>query len=123
VYASSQKQFLQLFEKTSLWAFPVSENTLLLFVAFLHSKSLAPGTIKSYLAAVRYHQIARGLPDPKMGEMPQLEYVIKGIKQAAPASSRCRLPITPIILKQVLQRDKNHYDASLLWAAACLRLP
>ena len=123
VYASGQKQFLQFCEKTNLPSFPVSENTLLLFVAFLHSKTLAPGTIKSYLAAIHFHQISRGLPDPKISEMPQLEYVIKGIKRASPTSSRCRLPITPTILinlKQVLQRSKNQYNASLLWAATCL---
>ena len=95
----------------------------MLFVAFLHSKSLAPETIKSYLAAVRFHQIARGLADPKISQMPQLEYVIKGIKRSSPVSSRCRLPITPTILmdlKRVWQRGKNPYKAALLWAASCL---
>ena len=95
----------------------------MLFVAFLHSKSLAPGTIKSYLAAVRFHQIARGQPDPKICQMPQLEYVIKGIKRSSPAGSRCRLPVTPAILislKRVWQKSKDPYEAALLWAASCL---
>ena len=74
--------------------FPTSEPTLLLFVGFLHQEKLAPGTIKSYLAAVRYEQISRGMGNPNIYLMPQLEYVIKGTKKATPASARCRLPIT-----------------------------
>jgi len=42
-----------------------------------------PVTVKNYLAAVRYPQIATGLPDPKICDMPQLEYVIKEIKWAS----------------------------------------
>ena len=39
---------------------------------------------KSYLAAVRYAQICRGLGDPGISMIPQLEYVIKGIKKSSP---------------------------------------
>ena len=39
------------------------------------------GTVKSYLAAVRHAQIAIGLGDPHMSDMPQLEYVVKGLRK------------------------------------------
>ena len=56
------------------------ERTLTLFMAFLSEKGLKASTAKSYMAAIRHSQIAMGLGDPKVGDMPQLEYVIKGLK-------------------------------------------
>lgn len=103
--------------------FPVSEKGLLLFVGFLYKEKLAPGTIKSYLAAVRYEQISRGLGNPQINLMPQLEYTLKGIKRSSSGATRRRLPITPGILgrlKQVWQRDPAKRDARMLWAASCL---
>ena len=47
------------------------------FVAFLYQEKLSASTVKNYLAAVRFAQIALGLGDPCMGEMPHLEYVVK----------------------------------------------
>ncbi len=75
------------------------------------------GTVKSYLLAVRHTQISLGLGDPRIGEMPQLEYTIKGLKKKAAAGKQTRLPITPPILrqlKQVWEQYPNHRDASTL---------
>ena len=81
-------------------------------------------TVKSYLAAVRHTQIALGLGDPHMGEMPQLEYVVKGVKKMpTDRSTRTRPPITLEILcrlKSVWQNWPNCRDASMLWAAATM---
>ena len=101
----------------------MSENTLLLFVGHLHQWSLSHGTIKSYLAAVRFEQITRGMGNPNIDLMPRLEYVLKGVKKKLPVSSRQRLPITPQILlklKRVWQNDPAKQDAEMLWAASCL---
>ena len=60
------------------------------------------------------------------GEMPQLEYVSKGVKKMTAAKvARTRLPITPSILLQLRQICQAHpcrQDASMLWAAACMCL-
>ena len=65
-------------------------------MAHLHGAGLAPGTAKGYLAVVRYTQIGLGLGDPHIGDMPQLEYMVKELKRTyRPVSSRTRLPITP----------------------------
>ena len=48
--------------------FPAREDTIILFITRLHLDGLAPGTMKSYLAAVRYEQIRRGLGDPEISE-------------------------------------------------------
>ena len=44
--------------------FPVNEQTLCQFVAFLGQQSLKHHTIKTYLSGVRFWQIQSGLGDP-----------------------------------------------------------
>ena len=103
--------------------FPLTEQVLSLFVAWLHSRQLAAGKVKNYLAAVRHTQIALGLMGPRMGDMPQLEYVIRGVKRMAQVRTRVRLPITLEVLKGlkwVWQKLPNQRDASMLWAAATM---
>jgi len=57
---------------------------------------------KNYLAAVRFAQIALGLGDHRVGEMPHLESVVKGYKSSAASGSRAlRLPMTLRILEQL----------------------
>ena len=94
------------------------------FVAYLHKEGIAPGTVKSYLAALRHSRIALGLGDPHMGGMVQLEYVIKGLKRVSgPQASRTRLPITPAILRKLGKAWDgllSPFDASMLWAAALM---
>lgn len=125
MYRTGSRRFLKFCETYQVFTpFPVSERTLSAFVAHLHKGGLAPGTVKSYLAAVRYVQIAQGFGDPRMGDMPQLEYVVKGMKRTAPPrSGRTRLPITPEILvklKRVWATRKDRRVAAMLWAAACM---
>ena len=52
----------------------------MLFIAHLHNEGLSPGTMKSYLAAVRHEQISMGLGNPHIAQLPQLEYVLNGAK-------------------------------------------
>ena len=56
--------------------FPISENVLIRFFAYLYTEGIKASTIKSYLAAVRHAQISLGLGDPRICDMPQLEYVV-----------------------------------------------
>ena len=123
MYESGGKRYLKFCDKAQLTPFPTSEKILLLFVGYLHQERLAHGSIKSYLAAVRYEQICRGMGNPNISAMPQLEYVLKGAKKSTPASSRRRLPITPHILsklKEVWQLEPKKRDAKMLRAASCL---
>ena len=110
-------------EAARVTPYPATEDTLLLFIAHLHTSRLAHGTIKSYLAAIRFDQIGRGLGNPCIHTMPRVEYVLKGAKKATPESTRRRLPITPAILRAiraVWHRHPSHHDAKMLWAASCL---
>ena len=102
----------------------MSESVLMYFVAFLYKEGLSAGTVKSYLSAARHAQISLGLGDPNIAGMPQLEFVIKGLKKKATAGQRqTRLPITPAILRalrKVWEGDLDREKASMLWAAACM---
>ena len=110
-------------EETQPAPYPTTEDSLLLFIAYLHKAQLSHGTIKSYLAAIRYGQIARGLGNPGIHVMPSVKYVLKRAKKATPESTRRRLPITPAILraiKTVWQHDPQPRNVTMLWAASCL---
>ena len=101
----------------------MTEAGLTLFVAWMHTRKLASGTMKGYLAAVRHAQIEVGLGDPRMGNMSRLEYVLKGAKRLSRPAQRTRLPISPEILrgmKGVWQRDPNARDTTMLWSAATM---
>ena len=103
--------------------YPVTESTLMLFIAHRHNEGLSPGTMKSYLAAVRHEQVSIGLGDPHIAQMPQLEYVLKGAKRLTTAGTRKRLLITPTILRQikkVWEESVVNQDFKMLWAASCL---
>ena len=106
--------------------FPLQEDVLCRYVAFLAQQHLKFRTIKAYLSAIRCLQIQRGLGNPFAdGSMPRLEYVLAGVKRVeahAGAAPRKRLPITLDIM-QHLQRswvgEEPHADGTMLWAAAC----
>ena len=103
--------------------FPVSEFVLTHFVAFLYKEGLKVGTVKSYLAAIRYTQIALGLGNPHMEDMSKLEYVIRGVKRLTGSPTRTRLPITLPLLAQLRgswHANQSKRDASMLWAAAAM---
>ena len=88
-------------EGTSRDPFPVKEETVILFLSQLHRDGLTPGTMKSYLAAIRYEQIKRGLRNPEICKMPRVEYGVKGAKRLKPGSHWCRLSITPEIMAKL----------------------
>ena len=96
----------------------------MLFAAYLYTQNLVNGTIKSYLTGECYCQVVRGLGNPRIHQMPQLEYLLKGIKKSSLHSTRARLPpITPKVLrdlKRVLHRADNKDEARLLQAAVSL---
>ena len=82
VYATGYKRYTTFCDCTQLAPFPASESTLQLFVSYLHQEGLSFGTIKSYLAAIRFEQIAQNLGNPNIHLMSHLEYVLKGIKHS-----------------------------------------
>ena len=51
---------------------------------FLANKPLSYITIQVYLSALRFTQIASGLPDPSLSSFPHLDYVFRGIQRLLP---------------------------------------
>ena len=102
---------------------PLQEESLCRFVAGL-SESVSWGTIRSYLSALRFYQIAAGLPDPTIASFPRLSYLLKRIRKSTPEHTRTkRLPITPHILRRlhgVWSQGTVSFDESMLWAACCV---
>ena len=95
-----------------------------MFVAYLGSQGLVPQTIKSYLSALRYFNIAADYGDPfHPGAFPRLQYVVRGIKRAPRPPSRPRLPITPPLLQAIKacwEPRAAQFDTVMLWAACCM---
>lgn len=59
VYATGCKHYIEFCMSTQLSPFPTSEYNLQLFVGSLYQEGLSHGTIKSYLAAIRYDRFLR----------------------------------------------------------------
>ena len=74
----------------------------MLFCVSVGNEGLQYQMLKSYLSALRYAQIARGLPNPFAdASFPRLEYVLKVVKKTRAEEGRSqpkpRLPITPVL--------------------------
>ena len=123
---SAERSYLGFCASFSIIPLPTSETTLCYFVACLGQQGLAEASIRTYLAGVRQLQISRDLPDPKIGLMPRLQQVIRGIKvergrDGYPQQSR--LPITPMILRRIKPfwiTDQPNFNSVMLWVAAML---
>ena len=127
VYASGQKRYLEFCRSGGLSPFPLSEDQLCTFVAYLMDEGLQHTSIKGYLSAIRRLQIVRGLGDPFAASWPLLEYTLKGLKlrQAKDKKSRAkkRLPITPGILRKLREvwgKEAHLVDNIMLWAVCCM---
>ena len=124
-YTSAKRRFLSFCDASKLTPLPVTEQWLRRYVSFLAEQRLSPKSIKLYLA-VRHLQISMNLQDPKIGEMPKLEQVIRGVKREHAKRSpgkRTRLLITPEILlklRGVWEASSKHHNSIMLWAACCL---
>ena len=108
--------------------YPLREETMCRFVAFLAGEGLKHRSIKAYLAGVRFANIAQDYGNPFLnGAMPRLEYTLWGIKKHEVLSGapppKPRLPITISVLRSLksvwLAAKPHHPDCVMLWAAAC----
>ena len=107
-----------------LQPFPLSEQLLCSFAAYLADEGLAPQTGKSYLSALRSMQISLGLPDPRdQSSLPILKRVQAGISRARVLKGsppRIRLPITVRLLEGIQHSLTTSImpDRVVLWAVA-----
>ena len=120
MYTSAQRQYLAFCHRLALNPLPASEDSLILFVTEL-AQTRAPSTVRSYLAGVRHLHIIHGLANPLANTL-RLDLVCKGIQRLKPRCSQPRLPITPLILRQIKHnlQPLSDFDNAMVWAAACL---
>ena len=108
----------------SLLTFPLTEDVLCRFVAFLVGEGLSYSSIRQYLAELCHHQILSGGGDPALSSFVRLHYVLHGAHRSLPSSVRPRrLPITPDILCTLHSYWSSYAqdaDAVCLWAACCV---
>lgn len=125
-YRSAQNRYLTFCREGNVRAVPVTEAVLCCYVSHLAKDNLKHKTIKVYLSAVRYLQIAERGDDPFQPSLLRLQYVLRGIKRCEVekgCKSKERQPISPGILKRIRQvwnRDSANPDVKMLWAACCL---
>ena len=78
------------------------------------------------MSGLRFLQVIRGLPDPRLTSNPLLSYVLRGIRRLPASTPRPpRLPVTPYILRSLFTTwsswpEESRFDASMLWAACSL---
>ncbi len=123
-YSSDINKFNQFAHNLALPILCLYHNIYCYFVAYLASAGLSPATVKTYLAAVRHLQIAKGLPDPhQMESMAKLCLVERGVDKEYRHPTRLRLPLTPPILRRIRtlwSEQATDPDIIMLWAASCL---
>ena len=106
--------------------FPLQETLLCRYVSYLASQGLKHKTIKAYLSGLRFTQIHLNMGNPfKTADMPQLDYVLTGIKRVQAKQQlqpKPRLPITMDIMRSLKSSWVQTHpcqDNTMLWAAAC----
>ena len=121
-YSAASKRFHEFCGIYQIWnPFPVSENLLCSFAAFMANQGLAPQTIKSYLSAVRNLQLSLGLPDPReQSSMPILKRVQAGISRTRMlrgATAHIRLPVTAQLLVRIHKflASSSHPEKGVIW--------
>lgn len=121
---SGKKKYLDFCQQSGITPLPVTEHSLIHFVAFVVNQGLKHQTIKSYITAVRHLQVVGGGGDPKIGDMAQLALALRGTrKEQLGLPKRPRLPITPSVLlrmRSVWDCQATDWDHIMLWAACCL---
>ena len=106
--------------------YPLLEDTLCRYMAFLAKEGIKHRTIKPYLSHIRCLQIQQGLGNPFATTLPRLECVLTGIKRVEARggnATRTRLPITIDILQclyEVWLGQPAWAEGVMLWAAACI---
>ena len=103
---------------------PVTETTLLRFVAHLASSDLTHQTVWLYLCAVRHLHIVHNLPDPALTSYPLLNYALRGFRQGGCRHElHTRLPNTAWHSAEdllAMVANSSGLDHVMLWAAFCL---
>ena len=124
-YRSAANRYLHFCTHFRLAPLPLQQDTIVRFAAHLASTGVSYQSIRSYLSGLRFLQVSSGFPDPCIGSLPRLEYVLRGIRRSPLARPRLsRHPLTPEMLQLLFLSwscvsGAGYGDACMLWAACC----
>ena len=100
-YTSAQKKYFKFCTMYGLEPLPVTNNVILLYVAYLDTLGLSQSTISVYLSAVRSAQVMSGMAEPQL-RSPQVKLALKAIKEKS-GPPKQKAPIEYSLLKKLLQ--------------------
>ena len=124
-YGSAIKRYLTFAALYSLQPIPLTEPTLLRYVAYLNMAKLAPTTIKNYLSALRAWVVSLGLEEPCIWT-PRVQLACRAVGRSHPPPQQ-PLPIGYDILTKMIRLLSSSHDHLLIASAlslqyfACLR--
>ena len=93
-------QFLNTIFQSVSNSFPISPNTLALFIAYMYNRNYAPSTVSSYVSALGYSHKFLGYSDPT-----KAFFIIQMLKGYNELGDRldARLPITLPVLQKLIE--------------------
>ena len=101
------QQFYERFYESPTPQLPLSSSHLVLFIAYLSAKKLAPSTITSYLSAIGYVHKIKGCTDPTKSFL--IHKLLTALSRRRLAD--LRLPITRPVLHELI-RSLRHTNSS-----------
>ena len=117
-YCSAQNRYLQFCNLYQQNPIPASENTLMLYVAYLYYQHLTYSTVQVYLSAVRSLHIFHGYGNPLDNKL-LLKQTVKAVHVIRGDCTQ-KLPITLEILQKMYRIVSTFHGAQVLWAAMTL---
>jgi hypothetical protein len=116
-YSSAQRRYLNFCIEFHFLSIPASEGVLLKYIAYLFQSGLKGSSIKVYLAAVRSLHIFCNLQPPSHSD--KIVLALKGAARLSAPADR-KLPITYLILTEIMSKLEGRPDALLLKTAMCV---
>ena len=118
-YRSQLKKYLQFCLDFDCVAVPVSQNTLICYVAFL-ARHLSSSSIPQYLNVVRLLHVEAGFDNPLCDNF-ELLMVKRGIRREKGVPPKQKMPMTlDILRKMYLMLDLTSPGDLAFWAAALI---
>lgn len=125
-YTSAQKRYLDFCFQYNLHPLPISEDTLLKYIAFLDLSKLTHGSVLVYLAAVRSFHIEEGITY-NLNSRPRVRRALNALRINGGAPGQ-KHPITFDILDKLRSQIPETYNGLVSWCAmtlsffGCLRM-
>ena len=113
-YAAGQRLYVLFCNHYNLITLPASEQQLLRFIAYMHSKGLNANTIHVYLSSVSSMHLLNGFPAPPNSSY-RVRLACKAIKDNSASSSK-KAPITYPLLQYIVS-SFAHLQMSQMWTA------